>query len=188
MGVNETQQRLRALDKGMSAAAFKGVSKAAKRAEREIKISLKTGRHGITSKKKLRQSFTSAVKMLRKDAVGVVGSPLIYARIHEYGSAELPGGVVRPTKSKYLTIPFPNVKPGRKASDFQDAFVIKVRGNLYIVRTAGNELEFLFSLRKSVKIPARHYVSKTVRDIEGVIFSLINREVGQRVGKAQKSI
>lgn len=93
-----------------------------------------------------------------------------YARIHEYGSAGLPGGVIRPKEGrKLLAIPTSKTKAGvaRDSSprDYKDGFwttlgdVASKKDMLFFVvpRGAGPNatLDVLFLGVPSVKIPAR---------------------------------
>lgn len=77
-------------------------------------------------------------------------------KIHEHG------GVLKPKKAKYLTIPLPaalnsNGTPKRpSASAWKDTFVIKSKaGNLLICQKQGARLVPLYVLKKSVTIPPR---------------------------------
>ncbi|MDR4483826.1 MAG: HK97 gp10 family phage protein [Nitrospirales bacterium] len=85
-----------------------------------------------------------------------VGSNLVYAPIHEFGKR------VKPTRSKYLTIPLDAAKTAAGVQRFSarkapgPTFVKRSKkGNLIIFRNAGGNLIPLFLLRKSVKIPKR---------------------------------
>jgi hypothetical protein len=90
-----------------------------------------------------------------------------YANMREYGTAGLPGGVLRPRRAKFLTIPLRaamtavGVTRG-SARMFTDAFFVnlgkakakpdmKQHGAIYLVRPAGAKLEWLFELRKEVR-------------------------------------
>ena len=91
---------------------------------------------------------------------GIFGrKPVKYARIHEKG------GRIK-AKKKFLTIPLPGVK-GR-AANFPDAFIIKSKkGNLLIVEKRGDKgLRPLFALKKEVTIPARHWLSQSIREMK----------------------
>ena len=93
---------------------------------------------------------------LRATVGDAISAP--YARIQEEG------GTVRPKKAGgFLTVPMPDnltptgrTKTQRPRSD-PSIFVTRVKGNAYLVRkSAGGEgLEFLFLLKKQVKIKPR---------------------------------
>ncbi len=90
---------------------------------------------------------------------GIFGrKPVKYARIHEKG------GRIR-AKKKFLTIPFPGVKG--LARNFPDSFIIKSKkGNLLIVEKRGKQgFKPLFSLKKEVNIPARYWLSKSIKEM-----------------------
>lgn len=94
-----------------------------------------------------------------------------YAKVQDEGSGYLPGGVIKPKRKQYLTIPLGKTK-GR-AANFPNAFVYQAKTgakNLFIVqgrKTAGgkSKLRFLFLLKKQVKIPATRWFSGTVDDL-----------------------
>lgn len=95
----------------------------------------------------------------------ITGSLNINARymIHETG------GVVRPKTAKYLAVPLKaalksNGTPKRrKPRDWPNTFVIESkRGNLLICRRVGKEIEPLYVLLKSARIPARLGLRKAV--------------------------
>jgi hypothetical protein len=78
--------------------------------------------------------------------------PVIYASIQEEG------GVIKAKSGKALTIPFPGVT-GR-IRNYPDGFFIKSKlGNTIFVHKVGEKIVPLFSLRKQVTIPARHWLS-----------------------------
>ena len=94
-------------------------------------------------------------------AIFSAGSP--YARIQELG------GKIKPVQSKFLTVPLPDAKrgglAGSKAADYDgESFILKLPvsgktpkdmkpfGSWFIVRPGRGGLEFLFQLRKQVKL------------------------------------
>ena len=122
------------------------------------------------------------------------GAASKYARIHEMG------GVIRPVKGKYLAIPLDAVRgPGGKpsfsgprkaqAEKYPDMFLLKRRGKDPLLcaprRVAGRGkgkgrvrgLIPLFALKKSVKIPARHWLSGGVRSHREVFRVTVQRDV-----------
>lgn len=94
------------------------------------------------------------------------GPEVDYAAIHNFG------GVIRPKKKKFLTIPFPGGPADKpvplRAADFDDTFVAKgiifqrkekgKKGNVQIIP--------LFILKKSVTIPASPYMFLEDSDVE----------------------
>ena len=121
-----------------------------------------------------------------------VAGPLAYAKIQEFG------GVIKPKKGKYLTIPLPGartsngvtrnsarlVKRGREwhtAQTVPGAAGTKthIRGKAIGVDGVGGDFLPLYALKKSVKIPARLRFMDTFKDQKAK-----RRKVYRRVVKA----
>jgi len=96
--------------------------------------------------------------------VGSWGVP--YARIQEYG------GVIRPKRSKYLTIPISKRSKGRYASDFDLAFFRNPNTNklLGVDKVTG---EPLFFLTKKVRIKEKRYLRSALEKNRQFIFDAI---------------
>ena len=104
-----------------------------------------------------------------------------YARILEKG------GTIRPTRKQYLTVPLGRTKGS--ASDYPDAFIIKSKkGNLLIVEKVGKRqrLKPLFVLKKQVRIPAFHWLEKSVRDRKGKLDSMLSKSRLYKVAERMK--
>lgn len=93
-----------------------------------------------------------------------------YARIHEKG------GTIKPKTAKALTIPLPGIKG--VAANYPDAFIIKSKaGNTLLVESKGKKgLRPLFVLKKSVKIPARHWLSQSKNEMKPELIKLMKPE------------
>lgn len=91
-----------------------------------------------------------------------------YAEIHETG---LP--IITPKKAKALTIPLPGVKG--VAANYPDAFLIKSKaGNTLLVEPKGKEgIRPLFVLKKSVKMPARRWLSRSRAEMKPELLRLL---------------
>ena len=101
----------------------------------------------------------------RKVKVGALtGKHAWLAAVHENGAE------IRATKAKYLTVPINPKAKGKKAGSFSDLFVFKSEdGELFLAQQKrkrflfGNkgkdELELMYWLTKSVKIPKRPFLS-----------------------------
>ena len=92
------------------------------------------------------------------------GSAVRYAAIQEYGSAMLPGGVIRPKKAKYLSIPIhPNTITPAGVSRYLSPrdvpeplhFIEAENGKKYLSNEAG---EPYYALLSSVTIKPRRYL------------------------------
>lgn len=95
----------------------------------------------------------------KKIEVGVLeGEHQWLAAIHEYGCN------ITAKRAEYLTVPIHPKAKGKRARDFNDLFMITTKtGNKFLVRKIGRgkykgELEFLYWLTKSVKIPERSFL------------------------------
>jgi hypothetical protein len=94
-------------------------------------------------------------------AVGFSDS-VVYARIQDEG------GTVTARRAKALTIPFPGVKGS--ASQYRgNSFMIPGKGAtvgiIFTRQGAGlNRLKPLFLLRRSVRLPARHWFSRPIQE------------------------
>lgn len=88
----------------------------------------------------------------------LIGTNVKYARIHQFGSAGLPGGVIRPKPpKKFLTIPINPVARGKRARDFQNTFIPKGK-QVIMQKTGPRSVRPLFALVRSVRISARPYL------------------------------
>lgn len=76
------------------------------------------------------------------------------AGIHEYGCD------ITPKNGKYLTVPISPESIGKKAVDFNDMFVVQANsGEKFLARDKKDgEIELLFWLARSVKIPERSFL------------------------------
>lgn len=91
----------------------------------------------------------------------VVGTNKLYARIHQNG------GVIKPKRGKYLTIPIAPGAKKRSAREFDDLFTLRIDSDLYLVRNKGkDDIEFMYKLVKSVVIPKRSYIGINRKMIE----------------------
>ena len=100
-----------------------------------------------------------------------------YLMIHETG------GIIRPKKARYLTIPLPaalnaNGTPKKKsAREWKNTFVLKSkRGNLIIMQKFGGKLTPLYVLKKQVRIPPRLGLREAYRTTES---AMIDRLINQ---------
>lgn len=96
---------------------------------------------------------------------------LMIARVHEYGVE------IKPKNGRYLTIPLNKRAREHSPRDFDDLFTLKAdTGELYLVRNKGkDELEFMYWLAKSVKIPERSYIRTGYDENQGQLERLIGQ-------------
>jgi len=97
-----------------------------------------------------------------KDDYEILFTTAKYGPIHERG------GVIRPKRAKYLTIPLgANKTPAGvarySAPEIPDLFPIVVKGKLFLVRKDEKKgLIFYFLLKDRVRIPARKWFSSAI--------------------------
>ena len=89
------------------------------------------------------------------ETVGAMSSK-IYAAIQETG------GIIRPKRAKWLTIPLSREAAVRGARGFDRLVYIEKtrRGNTILAEVIGNSLKPQFLLRKSVRLEAKRYLEK----------------------------
>lgn len=91
----------------------------------------------------------------KKVQVGVFdGENAWLARIHEYGCD------IRAKKAQYLTIPISPKSIGKKAGEFDNLFFVQAKSREKFLARDGRkgEIELLYWLTKSVKIPERSFL------------------------------
>lgn len=90
---------------------------------------------------------------------GKVGSNAPYARIHEEG------GVITPRTKQALTVPFPGPNYGSAKALRQEGRTIVIDDIIYLKQHKGRDrgrLIPIFALRRSVVVPARHYITEGI--------------------------
>ena len=98
----------------------------------------------------LRNSITA--KPSRPIDKVTVGSGVKYAAMQNYG------GIIRPKKSRWLTIPLPGVRGSIRSHE--GFFIMSKRGNLIYAKKSGKGLKPLFVLKKQVRIKGTRFLSK----------------------------
>lgn len=126
------------------------------------------------------------------EVVGTLRSNSPYAAIHEFG------GVIRPVRSQNLTIPLRGAlsAAGRtkfrawevfldpSAYGFRHVWINRARTAILGVPPGKKrQVVPLFSLRKEVTMPARHYISDAIRTVEARTPEIV-RDVTLRVAQA----
>lgn len=96
-------------------------------------------------------------------------SDIPYARIQELG------GVIRPTSKKFLTIPSPYAKTesgvaDKPARSFENTYFLRMKvdgkDKLFLMQRTGKSVRLLFTLVRKVKIPATHWLSAPINELE----------------------
>jgi hypothetical protein len=134
----------------------------------------------------LRRSITGKT-FKDKLIYAIIGSGIFGRKAVKYARILEKGGIIRPKKAKALTIPLPGVKG--IAANYPDAFIIKSKaGNALIVEKRGKTgLKPLFVLKKQVKIPAKHWLSDSIKEMKPdlirslrpvEILKIMKREIG----------
>ena len=100
------------------------------------------------------------------------------AGIHEHGAD------IKATNAEYLTIPVHHEAYGRKAGSFKDLFCIKSKkGNLLLVKKDGDGIIPYYWLTKSVKIPERAFLRRTVDEEGNRLMRQAERAIKQVINK-----
>lgn len=122
----------------------------------------------------------------------ISGNPVPYAAIHEYG------GTIRPTRAKNLAIPIGRAKTAAgvarfrprdiERSGYDDSVCFRSKAGNLILWGVKNlktkkKLTPLFVLKKSVRVPARHWVSKTVKESQAGVVTEMERWIDKEIKK-----
>lgn len=173
---------------GAISKAFRAV---ALETEKHMKTSVLSGQVLKARTGRLRASIGSVVTNNDEGIVGLIGSGVRqgdrvpYANIHETG------GILRPKIAKYLAIPLKNALTAagalkKKPREWANTFVTRSKnGNLFIMQHRGKRglgaVIALFLLKKSVKIPARHYMERTKEAIAPKLLDIMTRSIDRQI-------
>lgn len=81
----------------------------------------------------------------------------------EYAAIQEFGGDIRPVNAGALTIPIHKEAKNKRASDFPDLFMVKIKNKAFLARKKGKKgIEFLFVLVDQVTIPAQPYLGPSL--------------------------
>lgn len=136
----------------------------------------------------LRNSIGSQITFETGRIKSVIGSGARTGRRLPYANIHETGGVIRPKRGKYLAIPIGNMRTAAgvgkmPARDFfrankSSAFI--VNGIVYnAVGKTGISPSYV--LKRSVTIPARHYMSLTVQKFGGNVVKIVEDWVNRAV-------
>ena len=144
-----------------------------------VKIDLQNNVSGKILKRRtghLAQSITSRVDITEEGLTGVIGSGVRTGNRVEYANIHETGGVITARRVRYLTIPTKYALTGAKdvkrisARDFENTFV---RQGIIWQRKGKRKIIPLFVLKKSVTIPKRKYMSKTLEEDKEKIIKML---------------
>jgi len=151
---------------------LKGMEKVGQGLERHVKTQKLSGQALKARTGNLRRAIFHKVGAVANDVIGVVGVDLAKAK---YGRIQELGGVIRPKKSKHLTIPLDAAKTGNGVARFTARDVISspgsygyvgtfTRNNIIFGKQDGGGIVPLFALKTSVTIRAVGYLKSTVEE------------------------
>ena len=120
-----------------------------------------------------------------KDISVVVGSGVRSGARTKYANIHEVGGTIVPVNKQWLTIPFPAALTSAgvlraSARQWENTFIAKH----IIFQKRGKTIVPLFALKKSVKIPARRYMNKTLTEHGGKVFGIIMDSIKKQIAKA----
>ena len=131
---------------------------------------LTSGKYGLKTRTgRLRNSLAIAAKRSGNTIIGVMGTGLPYAAAHEFGTT------IRPKNVSWLTIPFRGIK-GR-AREYANTFFIERAGGLLLMQNQGGNVRPLFTLKKSVTLRRKEWMSKSFMAAKGGVVDIIQRGI-----------
>lgn len=142
----------------------------------------------------LAQSIQTSVY---QDGAGTVtariGSGALNNRRMPYSEIHETGGVITPKSVKYLTIPLEaaltNSGVPKKASarEWKDTFVGRSKGGALIIfqKTGKKSIVPLYVLKRSVKIPARYYMSETLESTKNYFLMAVRGSIERSLNGEQ---
>ena len=144
---------------------MKAIDKAARVAQAQVQINL-SGLLLKVGAGHLRRSFTVKTKWEDDSAVAVLGSKLIYARIHEYG------GEIRPVNAKHLRFPIMGsmVKTSKSG---------RTRKFKYVEQWVTTDL---------VVMPAKHYIEQAIDYTQERVWDVYERSFREYLAEAQREM
>lgn len=128
----------------------------------------------------------------KNEVIGLVGSGVRTGARVKYATILETGGIIRPKRAKWLTIPLPRAltlagaTKQPRARDFANTFFAKVRNNLFIFQKVGKNIFPLFVLKKQVKIPEFAYMRKTLSTISGKVMEILYGTIDKALKEGAK--
>jgi len=162
---------------------LQGLKRAAIMVERKLKANV-SGRILKRRTGHLAKSIQNKVIVQDKNISAVIGSGvrtgkrLPYANIHETG------GAITPKNVRFLTIPLKeNLTPAGTARFTARELFEDYPGDVFIgkgvifLKKRGNKVSPMFALKKSVRIPQRRYLSRTVEQMRKRVISVLKGSI-----------
>jgi len=159
---------------------FRGMRSASLAVERQLKLNL-SGKMLKTRTGRLRASIGSMVTKRGIEIMALIGSGVRNAKGRvKYANIQETGGIIRAKSGKFLAIPLPaaltpaGVPKKTSPLDYVNTFIAKG----VIFQKKGKKFTPLYALKKSVRIPASKYLSKTLtetnRRVVGILLKTID--------------
>lgn len=153
--------------------------------ENRVKLNTTKGGGLNSPTGKLRSSIGSVVRERDGKLAAYIGSgqrtgkPVVYANILETG------GLIRPVKRQWLTIPTDYAKTAAgagniRAREVPNGFFQRTKeGTLILYQGGKSEPVPMFILRKQVKIPPKRYLSLSVEQSQQAVFDELKAALGK---------
>lgn len=188
--LNTILRRLKNVDpKNRTSIFVKGFAQATQTVERKLKDNVSNKIVNVRSGH-LRNSIQSKVVRATGNLLSVIGSNVRFGNRLKYASILEIGGTITAKNAKYLTIPLPSAltptgQLKKKAREWDNTFVKRSKaGNLIIYQHNGKgKITPLFVLKKSVKINARRYMEKTMKQMKNRVIMTLRGAIERGLAK-----
>ena len=155
-----------------------------------------SGRPGVQRRSgDLAKSFSATVEDSGKGMRLVVWSRSKYAALQEYGTAGMPGGVLRPKNGKYLAIPMGPALTGTGVARWKSPkdgpqleFLRSKSGKAFLARMEGGKLVIYYALVKSVKIEGRLSMRKKWLDMVPQGVEMVKQEIDMAINPVMRFV
>ena len=143
------------------------------------KLRVRTG----NLRRSLQERRARKVQERGNEIIGIVGTNLKYAAIHEYG------GTIRPKRAKWLAIPLKGALTARGVArggprDFKNTFfAMSKNGNLIMFSKSMGSIIPLFALKKEVKIPKTQYMKSGLKEKTNDIIKFFSEDIQKEVSR-----
>ena len=149
------------------------ISKNIKNRIRTNQIEPKTQKNGGTTLVESSRLLNSIYYQIQGDTI-IIGTNIKYAAIHQFG------GIITPSKAKFLAIPLTKRAKVISPRDFSDTFVAK---GVIFRKDDNGKITPLYALKKQVKIPARPFLfldDNDKKDISDIISNYMQSYIAKK--------